>query len=252
MTVQKAFRNAVVESIIESLAPLIDKAPKSSPANFAFHASKELGGPHLLDGLWHKLGMAEVIHSLVKERQFQNPLERLIFAMVAGRILEPGSKLSLEHWIAKKAYMNDLKQVDVHNLSRMMDVLIESDEKLQKEVFSAISRNTKLDVDLIFLDTTNIYFETEEDASDSGLLKRGRSKDGRSELPLVSIAFAVAKKGIPLRCWVFPGNTSDQTIVEEVKRDLGEWNLGHVIMVEDAGFNSADNRIVRSSMLQSS
>ena len=113
--------------------------------------------------------MAEVIHSLVKERQFQNPLERLIFAMVAGRIL-----------------------------------------------------------------------------------KRGRSKDVRSELPLVSIAFAVTRTGIPLRCWVFPGNTSDQTIVEEVKEDLGEWNLGHVIMVKDAGLNSADNRIVRSSMLQSS
>jgi len=159
VTVQKAFRNAAVEEIIESLVPLIEKAPKSSAANFTFHASKELGGPHLLDGLWHKLGMAEVLHSLVKERQFQNPLERLIFAMVAGRIL-----------------------------------------------------------------------------------KRGRSKDGRSELPLVSIAFAVTRTGIPLRCWVFPGNTSDQTIVEEVKEDLGEWNLGHVIMVKDAGFNSADNR----------
>jgi len=52
----------------------------------------------------------------------------------------------------------------------------------------------------------------------------------------------VTRQGIPLRCWVFPGNTSDQTIVEQVKEDLGEWNLGHVIMVEDAGFNSADNR----------
>ena len=105
-------------------------------------------------------GMAEVIHSLVKERQFQKPLERLIFAMVTGRILEPGSKPLLEHWVGKKAYINDLKKVDVHNLYRAMDVLIESNEKLQKEVFSAISRNMKLDVDLIFLDTTNTYFET--------------------------------------------------------------------------------------------
>jgi len=232
-----------VEAIIESLAPLVKKTPiGSSTANFTFHASKELGGPHLLDGLWHKLGMAEVIRSLVQERQFQNPLERLIFAMVAGRILEPGSKLSVEHWVGTRAYIRDLKEVDVHTLYRAMDVLIESNERLQKEVFSAVSRNTKLDVDLIFLDTTNIYFETEEDSARSGLLRRGRSKDGHSELPLVSIAFAVTRQGIPLRCWVFAGNTSDQTIVEQVKQDLGEWNLGHVIMVEDAGFNSADNR----------
>jgi|GEM_PF-5493403 len=42
--------------------------------------------------------------------------------MVAGRILEPGSKLSLEHWVSKKAYIDDLKEVDVHNLYRAMDV----------------------------------------------------------------------------------------------------------------------------------
>ena len=68
MTVQKTFRNAVVEAIIESLATLIEKAATSSPANFTFHRSKELGGPCLLDGLWHKLGMAEVIHPLVAGR----------------------------------------------------------------------------------------------------------------------------------------------------------------------------------------
>ena len=68
MTVQKAFRNVVVEAIIESLATLIEKAATSSPANFTFHRSKELGGPCLLDGLWHKLGMAEVIHPLVAGR----------------------------------------------------------------------------------------------------------------------------------------------------------------------------------------
>jgi transposase len=162
--------------------------------------------------------------------------------MVAGRILTPGSKLSLEHWVAKSAYIRDLKDVDVHNLSRAMDFLIESNEVLQHELFSKFAHTTKLDVDLIFLDTTNIYFETEEDSSSEGLLKRGRSKDGHSELPLVSIAFAVTRQGIPLRSWVFPGNTSDQAIVEQVKNDLAEWNLGHVIMVEDAGFNSADNR----------
>jgi len=73
-------------------------------------------------------------------------------------------------------------------------------------------------------------------------LKRGHSKDGHPESPLVSIAFAVTKSGIPIRCWVFPGNTGDQTIVEQVKHDLGQWNLGHLVMVQDAGFNSADNR----------
>jgi hypothetical protein len=231
-----------IQDIIKALSAVFGDTASGSTAGFEFHASKELGGPWLLDALWNKLGMAAAIKGLLEDRQFSTPVERLCFAMVAGRILAPGSKLSLEHWVSKKAYITDLSDVDVHTLYRAMDLLVESNQILQKQVFTEVAKNTNLDVDLIFLDTTNTYFETDEDTSDSGLLKRGHSKDGHTELPLVSIAFAVTRTGIPIRCWVFPGNTSDQTIVEQVKQDLGAWNLGRVVMVQDAGFNSADNR----------
>lgn len=231
-----------IQAIIKALSAVIGESPSGNPAGFEFHTSKDLGGTWLLDALWNRLGMAKAITGLLKERQFETPVERLLFAMVAGRILAPGSKLSLEYWVSKKAYIQELREIDVHNLYRAMDLLVESNEELQKQVFTEVAKNAHLDVNLIFLDTTNTYFETDEDTSDSGLLKRGHSKDGHPELPLVSIAFAVTGSGIPLRCWVFPGNTSDQTIVEQVKSDLGQWNLGHVVMVQDAGFNSADNR----------
>ena len=137
----------------------------------------------------------------------------------------------------------DLPYVDVHQLYRAMDLLVGSSEQLQHAIFQEVSKNMDLDVDLLFLDTTNTYFEIDhEDLGEEGLQKRGHSKDNHPELPLISIAFAVTRGGIPVRCWVFPGNTSDQHIVEEVKRDLGTWNLGNIIMVEDAGFNSTDNR----------
>ncbi len=231
-----------IQAIIKALSAVLGESSSGTFAEFDFHASRELGGTWLLDALWNRLGMAKAIKGLLKERQFATPVERLCFAMVSGRILAPGSKLSLEHWVSKKAFIKDLNEVDVHNLYRAMDLLVASNEELQKQIFTEVSKNTHLDVDLIFLDTTNTYFETDEDASSSGLLKRGHSKDGHPELPLVSIAFAVTRSGIPIRCWVFPGNTSDQTIVEQVKGDLGQWNLGHVVMVQDAGFNSADNR----------
>ncbi len=211
-----------IQDIIKALSTVIGESPSAPPVGFAFHASRELGGTWLLDTLWNRLGMATAIQALCKDRQFEMPVERLCFAMVAGRILSPGSKLSLEDWVARKVYIQDLPKVDVHHLYRAMDLLVESNEVLQKQVFTEVSKNAQLDVDLIFLDTTNTYFETDEDVSDSGLLKRGHSKDGHAELPLVSIAFAVTRTGIPIRCWVFPGNTSDQTVVEHVKHDLGQ------------------------------
>jgi hypothetical protein len=58
----------------------------------------------------------------------------------------------------------------------------------------------------------------------------------------VVIGFAVTRDGIPVRCWVWPGNTVDVKLVDEVKRDLNAWKLGRVVMVMDTGFNSEANR----------
>jgi transposase len=53
---------------------------------------------------------------------------------------------------------------------------------------------------------------------------------------------AVTKEGIPIRCWTFPGTTSDQQIIRKIKDDLAGWMLNRVVFVCDSGFNSIDNR----------
>jgi transposase len=64
----------------------------------------------------------------------------------------------------------------------------------------------------------------------------------------VVIGLAVTREGIPVRCWVWPGNTSDQAVVEEVKRDLTGWRLGRAIYVVDSGFSGQENlRHLRSA-----
>ncbi|MGE5582179.1 MAG: IS1634 family transposase, partial [Bacillota bacterium] len=125
---------------------------------------------------------------------------------------------------------------------RAMDFLLEASKEIQREVFFATANLFNLEVDLIFLDTTTTYFEIEGEDPDDGLRKRGFSKDNHPELAQVVIAFAVTRTGIPVRCWVWPGNTSDQDMVGQVKRDLNDWNLGRVVVVEDTGFNSETNR----------
>jgi len=211
--------------------------------SLGFLEARDFGGIWLLDALWKRLGIHRAVEGLLDDRAYTSPVERLMFAMVSSRILSPGSKLSIEHWVEKNAYIPGLPSVDVHQLYRAMDLLVDSSEQFQHAIFQQVAKTIDLDVDLLFLDTTNTFFEIDyEDLGEEGLRKRGQSKDNHPELPLISIAFAVTRGGIPVRCWVFPGNTSDQNIVEEVKRDLGTWNLGNIIMVEDAGFNSSDNR----------
>jgi len=52
----------------------------------------------------------------------------------------------------------------------------------------------------------------------------------------------VASEGISIRCWTFPGTTSDKAAIKTIKEDLSGWMLDRVLWVADSGFNSAANR----------
>lgn len=208
---------------------------------FTYLGSLKLGGTWMLDGLWKRLRIQETIERLVQRRRYQTPMERLIFAMVANRALAPASKLALEGWVGQEVYIDQLPGVEVHQLYRAMDFLLEASEEIQQEVFWSIANLLNLEVDVIFFDTTTAYFEIEGEDPE-GLRRWGRSADGHPHLAQVVIGFAVTREGIPVRCWVWPGNTSDQTVVAEVKRDLNGWKLSRVLIVLDTGFNSQENR----------
>ncbi len=71
--------------------------------------------------------------------------------------------------------------------------------------FQVYAISTNLTVDLIFLDTTNTYFEI-DDPGPSELEKYRKSKQKRNDLPQITIGLAVTREGIPVRCRVMPGN----------------------------------------------
>jgi hypothetical protein len=146
-----------------------------------------------------------------------------------------------------------------------MDFLLACSERVQEAVFFSVANLLNLEVDVIFFDTTSTYFEVEVDddeagsdepssdepdsepspdpapLSEAGARRLGHSKDSRPDLPQVVIGMAVTREGIPVRVWVWPGNTSDQTVIEQVKTDLGGWKLGRCVMVVDSGFSSSEN-----------
>lgn len=220
--------------------PLPSGSDQARAASVTMLKSKSLGGTWLLDQLWKKLGIGQAITSRLTDREFRMPVERAIFAMVANRVLDPGSKLAIEDWVDREVIIPDLPAFEVQHGYRAMDFLLESDEAIQREVFHTVADLLNLEVDLLFFDTTSTYFETEESEEDD-FRRTGYSKDYRPDLPQVVIGFAVTRDGIPIRCWVWPGNTSDMNVIPEVKKDLTGWKLGRVITVVDRGFCSEDN-----------
>jgi len=114
---------------------------------------------------------------------------------------------------------------------------------IQKEVFFATTDLLNLEVDLLFFDTTTTYVERDEE-DEEGLWKYVHSKGKRPDLPQVVIGLAVTKEGLPVRCWVLPGNMQDISTVERVKKDLPGWKLSRCIWVMNRVMNSEENRII--------
>jgi hypothetical protein len=261
---------AALERLVQSILRYLDadraqaiREEAGLEAPFEFLGAKTFGGAFVLDAVWERLGIERTLRKCLSGRGFASPIERLLFALVAQRALEPGSKLAAERWVREQAFVPGVSEVEVQQLYRAMDFLLEAHDEIQREVFWSVRNLFNLEVDVLFIDTTSTYFEIEGEDPDleeselafdetddaaaerarRGLRKRSKhSKDSRPDLAQAVIGFAVTRDGIPVRCWVWPGNTVDATVISEVKRDLNEWKLGRLVMVLDTGFNSEENR----------
>jgi len=211
-------------------------------ADLAVEHSAAFGGAYLLDGLWRRLGIDQALETAVADRDFEIDVERLIFAMVANRALAPRSKLAVERWVGRKAAIPGLAAASAHNLYRAMDVLAAHPDAVQRAVFESTASLLNLEVDLLLVDTTSVYFELEDSDGDDGLRRFGHSKDHRGDRPQIVIALAVTRQGIPVRCWTVPGNTADASMVERVQRDLAGWQLNRVVWVMDRGMAGEQQR----------
>ena len=232
-----------------------------APAGFEFLAAREQGRPHVVGALWSELGIGRALARVARSRRYRSDVERAIFAMVCQRTIAPASKLEATRWAPREVVLPGVAELSDDGLYAAMDFLLECSERVQEAVFFSVATLLNLEVDVIFFDTTSTYFEVgvdddeagvDEDHSEpakaarpplaeAGQRRLGHSKDRRPDLPQVVIGMAVTREGIPVRVWVWPGNTSDQTVIEQVKADLGGWKLGRCVMVVDSGFSASEN-----------
>jgi DDE family transposase len=223
--------------------------------------SRRLGGAWTLDRVWERLGIGAAVRRVAAGRRLDGEaVERVLFALVAQRALEPGSKLAGTRWVAERVAIDGCGGFCDDAAYRAMDFLLDALGEIAGEVFDSVATLLNLDLDIVFVDTTSTYWEVdgaddladlaEPVVDDDGTTRPverasrefGHSKDHRTDLPQVVIAMAVTRDGVPVRCWTFPGNENDQRIIRTVKADLAGWNLHRMVWVADRGFASAANR----------
>jgi hypothetical protein len=217
-----------------------------------------LGDIHVLESVWQRLGIAEILRTQAGGR-FRFEVERALFAMVANRACAPVSKLYChEQWLKEDVRIVGTEKLELQHLYRAMDFLEANKEMIEQAIYFRVADLLNLDVEVIFYDTTSLHFETDEEDRGNAAgevkgsrgagaktyaapRKRGHSKNGRSDAPQIVVGLAVTREGFPVRHWVFPGNTVDVTTVAKVKDDLKGWQLTRCLFVGDAGMVSEAN-----------
>ncbi len=259
--------------LVSSISRILDQPTEESSlraSDIEIVDSRRLGGAFVLDQIWERLGISDALISCAKGRRIDaDVVERICFALVAQRCLEPASKLAAVSWAKERVALLDCPDFDDDAAYGAMDFLLAALPEIAEGIFSTTANLLNLSCDIIFVDTSSTYFEcdvadseaedevdldsvndanekTDSDASGPSEAATRRfnkhSKDHRPDLPQVVIGMAVTTEGVPVRCWTFPGNTSDQVIIRRIKDDLAGWMLNRVVWVADRGFNSVANR----------
>jgi len=240
-----------VETLIRSLSRFSEKALLILSGQSDVTANAVTIGPTLVfQRLWKESGIEACIKKLLVGRKFEFDVERAIFLTVLHRLMVSGSDRFCDKW--RRDYLiAGTEQLDLHHLYRAMAFLGEElpDQKqangfgpqrnkdLIEEMLFFDNRDLFSKLDLVFFDTTSIYFEGQ---GGQHFGHRGFSKDHRPDLRQMVVGALLDGNGRPICCEMWPGNTTDvTTLLPEVERLRSRFGIGTFCIVADRGMISA-------------
>ena len=235
--------------------------------------SRQFGVRQAVEAVWKRLGFDDLIRGFADQHRLKFDLERIVFAMVLNRLMDPGSKRACNEWVHDTVWFPEAESWDVHQFYRALDVLDQHADELSKVLTEGSSRRIPADeLRLLLIDTTSSFFASDLDdaeraavasewaAYDTGereappteprpqvvneppVRMRGHSKDHRPNQPQVVIGLIAGKGGRVLRHKVYPGNRQDQRVAADLLQDARELApRGRVAIVTDSGMGGEPN-----------
>ena len=207
----------------------------------------------MFERLWQETGCRAVVEGLAGSRQHDFPLERAVFLTVLHRLFSGGSDRAADRW--RQDYrIEGVERLGLHHLYRAMGWLGEElaehqqagatpfaprclKDVMEEELF-ARRRDLFSTIDLVFMDTTSLYFEG---AGGQTLGRRGFSKDHRPDLNQMILAVLLDGDGRPVCTEMWPGNTADVgSLIPAVDRLRKRFSINRVCVVADRGMISAE------------
>ncbi len=241
-----------VQTLIRSLSRFSEKTMLilSGQSDVSAEAVK-IGPAIIFERLWKETGIQYAIKKLLVGRRFEFDVERAIFLTVVHRLMVSGSDRFCEKW--RRDYLIEgTENLDLHHLYRAMSFLGEALEDQKdatpfcprsnkdriEEMIFAVQRDLFSELELVFFDTTSIYFEGR---GGDTIGQRGFSKDHRPDLKQMVVGAVIDDKGRPICCEMWPGNITDvKTLIPVIERMRKRFGIRHFCIVADRGMISKD------------
>ena len=216
-------------------------------------AARRIGPALVFERLWEETGCRAVICDLAGARAHKFALERAVFLTVLHRLFVSGSDRAADRWREDYA-IADVEALDLHHLYRAMAWLGEElpakeqdgrtpfvprclKDVVEERLF-AHRRDLFTRLDLVFMDTTSLYFEG---AGGQTLGRHGYSKDHRPDLRQMILAVLIDGDGHPVCSEMWPGNTADvTTLIPVIERLRRRFDIVRVCVVADRGMIAAE------------
>ena len=209
-----------------------------------------LGPLLLLEKLFDKLKINEVLDDIKGNRKIDFDLKKIVFTLVLSRFVSPCSKLEVFERLQNMFYPEMLEpNIKLHQFYRVLDILADKKSNIEHRLYLYQRDDLfKRVVDVVLYDLTTLRFESvREDLGD--LRKFGYSKERRGDMVQVVFALLVDKDGLPLGFEVYPGNTFEgHTLPDIVKKIKSKFQVNRFIMVADRGlFSNGNLKLLRKS-----
>jgi len=228
---------STLDRLVQSMAPLAQGTMIFDLAgeDEGYQGSRLLGPLPVFRRLFEDLGVGAFLRAA---NSSDMPLDEAVFAMVAARLMAPASKLrTFEEWLPS-VYAPSFAGLSLHHFYRALDLLAETKDALEKELWDKTRGLFNPAVDLVLVDTTNTYVEGDTRGE---LAQHGKSKDRRYDRRLLSIGTLVTGEGVPVGHEVFPGNLHDTRAFAELICALKQrFTIDRVMLCADRGMVSEE------------
>jgi transposase len=241
-----------IETLVRSLSRFSEKVLLILSGKSDVHASAKKIGPSLIfDRLWKELDIGRIIQAHLAERKFGFDVERAVFLTVLHRLFVSGSDRYCDKW-HRDYVINGVDDLSLHHFYRAMAFLGEELEDqegktpfaprcikdmIEEDMFQ-VRRNLFTGLDVVFFDTTSIYFE-----GDGGetIGQFGHSKDHRPDLHQMVVGVVLDNEGNPVCCEMWPGNTADvKSLIPVIERIRRRFQIKQFCIVSDRGMISKE------------